>query len=306
MGVVYSSKLWDNKRLAQIRKAHKMRHFYSAVILGIVIGSMASLVIFSLENTRAQASEYSTKPATQAVAGVSTEEQTETVQKLFPVGNNFSGLPLQKKTEEVPAPPASPDCTVQACLALSFDDGPDPVNTPKIMDSLSKQHVPATFFLIGNRVAPNALIVQRMYKQGFEIGNHSWAHPNLTKLTVPQILEQVNLTQQAIANLGVPPPMLFRPPYGAVNAAMRVNIHMAIIRWDVDPKDWALNDPNAVIANVEAQAKPGGIILMHSTHAATAAALDSILPNLKSRFQLVTVSQLLQLAPGAQGEYIGR
>lgn len=306
MGVVYSSKLWDSKRLATIRKAHQTRHFYSAVILGLVVGSMASLVIFNLESTSVKASTKAVMPATQAVAGAVTEEQTDSMDKLFPVGNNFSSLPLQKKTVETPTPSPAPDCAVQACLALSFDDGPDPVNTPRIMDSLSKQHVSATFFLIGNRVAGNALLVQRMYRQGFEIGNHSWAHPNLLKLTAAQIQEQVNLTQQAIASLGIPAPTLFRPPYGAVNATVRSTIHMPIIRWDVDPKDWAKNDPNVVIATVEAQAKPGGIILMHSTHAETAAALDSILPNLKARFQLVTVSQLLQLTPGAVGEYVGR
>lgn len=306
MGVVYVSKLWDTKRLAQVKKAHQTRHFVSAVVLGIVIGSMASLVISSTENTAVRASVV-TQPANQAVAGAATEEQTDTMQKLFPVGNSFSSLALQKKTEApVPAPAAMPDCAAQACLALSFDDGPDPVNTPKIMNSLAKQHVPATFFLIGNRLAPNAAVVQRMYQQGFEIGNHSWAHPNFLKLTAAQMTEQVTLTQQAITSLGIPAPTLFRPPYGAVNPTMRATIHMPIIRWDVDPKDWAQNDPNTVIANVEAQARPGGIILMHSTHAATAAALDAILPNLKARFQLVTVTQLLQLAPGAQGEYIGR
>lgn len=304
MGVVYVSRLWDNKRLAQTRRA---RHVFPAVILGVVIGSMLSVVLLNLDNTKVRANVYYGQPASQAVAGATTEDQTDDVQKLLPIDDNFSGLPFQieKKLETPPTPPPT-DCAVEVCLALSFDDGPDPVNTPKIMDALAKQQVPATFFLIGNRVAPNALIVQRMYHQGFEIGNHSWAHPNFIKLTAAQMMEQVTLTQQAITGLGIPAPILFRPPYGAVNATLRATIHMPIIRWDVDPKDWAKSDPNMVISTVEAQARPGGIVVMHSTQASTAAAIDAILANLKTRFHLVTVSQLLGLTPGAQGEFVGR
>lgn len=305
MGVVYVSRLWDNKRLTQSRKS---KHIFHAVVLGTVIGSMLSVVLLNVGNTAARAPVVHDHSLSQDVeAAVTDEDQAEDIQRLVPIGDNFSTIPLQiQKKAETPLLPPQPDCAVEACLALSFDDGPDPVNTPKIMESLTKQQVPATFFLIGNRVASNALIVQRMYHEGFEIGNHSWSHPNFTKLTAVQMVDQINQTQQTLVSLGIPAPTLFRPPYGAVNATLRATVHMPIIRWDVDPKDWAKTDPAGVIATVEAQAKPGAIIVMHSTGAATAAAVDTFITNLKTRFHLVTVSQLLQLAPGASGEYIGR
>ncbi|HUS26293.1 MAG TPA: polysaccharide deacetylase family protein [Nevskiaceae bacterium] len=210
-----------------------------------------------------------------------------------------SGLSPKNRVEAV-------DCSLTPCLALTFDDGPNPVTTPQILDILEAYDARATFFVIGSRVPGHEALLQRMFQDGFEIGNHSWSHPDLTKLSSVQVRQQVEQTQTAVINAGVPAPRLFRPPYGAVNPMVKSQIPLTLVMWNVDPEDWQTPDVSQIIAKVEAQAKPGGMVVMHDIHAQTAQALPTILDNLEDRFQLVTVSDLFNLAPGQRGEYFGR
>lgn len=201
---------------------------------------------------------------------------------------------------------ALPNCAVVACIALSFDDGPDQQVTPRVLDILNQEHVNATFFIVGQRVAGQEAILRRAYAEGNEIGNHSWNHPDLTKLSPAEVDNQIRMTQTAITNAGVPAPRLFRPPYGAVNEVVKSHARMAIIRWDIDPADWEALDAVKIQEGVLAQAKPGGIILMHDIYPTSADALRPAIDTLKARgYQFVTVSQLMHLAPGDQGQYFG-
>ncbi len=144
-----------------------------------------------------------------------------------------------------------------------------------------------------------------MQADGDDIGNHSWAHPDFTRIPVDQIHQQINLTQTAIVATGVKPPFLLRPPYGKINQTIVSQIDLSVIMWNVDPKDWAQKDPNVIAQMVEAQAKPGGIIVMHDKPL-TAAATEKIIASLKDKYRLVTVSQLLGLNPTSRGIYFGR
>jgi peptidoglycan/xylan/chitin deacetylase (PgdA/CDA1 family) len=210
-----------------------------------------------------------------------------------------------------PAPPTSTaapgaDCQHIACLALTFDDGPNPLTTPQILSTLEQFHVTATFFLVGSRVPGNEALLQRMRADGDEIGDHSWSHPDFTTLTPQQMKDQINATQRAIMAAGVPPPILFRPPYGAVNATVEANVPMTILLWNEDPQDWAATRASTVVQAVEASARPGGIVDMHDIYHVTADALPQILTDLQARgFQFVTVSQLLHLTPASRGLYYG-
>lgn len=199
-----------------------------------------------------------------------------------------------------------PDCAVTPCLALSFDDGPHGDVTPRILDILSREQVRATFFLVGERIAGREPIVRRMHGEGHEIGNHSWNHADFSKLSPADIEMQLRLSQQAIARAGVPAPRLFRPPYGATNPMVVSHINLPIVRWNIDPEDWRHKDPVSIQQNILAQARPGGVILLHDTDPATADALQSSLSLLRPHYQFVTVSQLLELVPGDQGQYLGR
>lgn len=204
----------------------------------------------------------------------------------------------------LPLPPP-PDCGVEACVALTFDDGPDPATTPAIIDALSKEGAKATFFMIGKRVAGHEDILRLAWSRGNEIGNHSLAHPFFTKLSGPLIKEQLDKASQAISAAGVPAPYLFRPPYGAINRNVIDNVNQPVILWNVDPKDWHEIDPARIVSKVNEQAFPGAIIILHDSHPATASAAPQFIHDLKAKYRLVSVSELLKLSPATKGVFYG-
>ncbi|MGF7228682.1 MAG: polysaccharide deacetylase family protein [Candidatus Saccharibacteria bacterium] len=198
------------------------------------------------------------------------------------------------------------DCAHVSCLALTFDDGPNPITTPQILDALERDHVPATFFVVGSRAYGQKNLLRRMFFDGDEIGDHSWNHPDLTALTSSQIMDQVAQTQAAVMAAGLPAPTLFRPPYGAVNANVRSTIPLTIAMWNGDPLDWKEKDVNKVIDSIVGQAKPGGVLDMHDIYGVTAQAIGPAIDQLRDKYTFVTFSQLFDLQPGQRGEFFGR
>jgi len=199
------------------------------------------------------------------------------------------------------------NCDVRPCLALTFDDGPNPEITPQVLDILARQHVRATFFVIGMHVPGQEALLRREYREGHEIGNHSWSHPDLTLLSPEDAEAQIESTQRAVAAAGVPAPRILRPPYGAVNDMVAAHNHLSVVRWNVDPEDWKSLDASKVLASTLAQARPGAIILMHDIYPSTVAALEPVIVALKQQnYQFVTASQLLGLTPGDQGQFFAR
>jgi peptidoglycan/xylan/chitin deacetylase (PgdA/CDA1 family) len=213
---------------------------------------------------------------------------------------------ITKASSSVEESAQSVDCSKGRCLALTFDDGPNPVATPMILDILERQQVPATFFVVGTRAATQGATLRRMYLDGNEIGNHSWSHANMSTLSTDQVMAQINQTQSAVVLAGVPAPRLFRPPYGAVSNTMRTVIPMTFAMWNIDPLDWQERDPNKVRDRILAEAKPGGVVDMHDIYLTTAQALESAIIELKKQYHLVTYSQLFNLQAGQRGEYFGR
>jgi len=198
------------------------------------------------------------------------------------------------------------DCSLQACLALTFDDGPSAATTPQVLNVLEHHHARATFFVIGSHVPGNEAILRRMYRDGHEIGNHSWSHHDFTTLSPEQIQQEISQTQAAIAAAGVPVPTLFRPPYGAVNQVMRSRVPLTFAMWNVDPEDWRSKDPKEIITKVESRAAPGRVIDLHDIHAQTADGLDQLVGDLQQHYQLVTFSELFNLTSGQPGLFYGR
>jgi peptidoglycan-N-acetylglucosamine deacetylase len=198
------------------------------------------------------------------------------------------------------------NCETGRCLALTFDDGPNPITTLRVLSVLEKEHVHASFFVIGSRVRGNEALLRRMHADGDEIGDHSWTHPDFTTLKPAQIRQQISLTQQTIAAAGVPAPTLFRPPYGAVDQKVINNVPLTIMFWNEDPRDWAADSPRQVEKAVIASAHPGGVVDMHDIYQVTASSLGPIIKKLKAEhYSFVTVSQLLGLKPGQRGEFYG-
>ena len=198
------------------------------------------------------------------------------------------------------------DCAKVACLALTFDDGPKADVTPRVLDALERYNAKATFFLIGVHVPGNEAIVRRIHQSGHELGNHTWGHRDLSKLSPQEVEDEIAYAQQAIAAAGVPAPRLLRPPYGAFNTVVRSHASMTVVAWNVDPEDWKAKKPEKIVEHVLANAKPGAIVDLHDVYDVTAEALDPLLAALTQSYHLVTVSELLNLPPGQPGIFYGR
>ncbi|MDR2525565.1 MAG: polysaccharide deacetylase family protein [Oscillospiraceae bacterium] len=181
-------------------------------------------------------------------------------------------------------------------LALTFDDGPSGSITPKILDLLKANGARATFCVVGNRVAEHAAITRRMVAEGNEITGHSWDHTSLPKLKDERIAKQLKDTNDAIyAATGVIP-AFYRPPYGAVNKAVKevsAEQNLALLLWSVDTEDWKSRNADKVEKATMDGAKDGAIILYHDLYESTYQAVSRAIPKLVAQgYQLVTVSEL--------------
>ena len=216
-----------------------------------------------------------------------------------------SASPTEKPTP-VPAPP-EPKITVSSVpvdgpyIALTFDDGPSAKLTPKLLDLLAQHHIHATFFVIGENVAQHPEIVKRAAREGHEIGNHSWSHPNLAKLSDENVRNQIKRTEEVISGAIGARPVLLRPPYGSLTARQKHFIHdelgYEIVLWDVDPYDWKRPGPTVVTNRILKETRPGSIVLSHDIHPGTIEAMPATLSELEARgFKFVTVSELLRMA----------
>jgi peptidoglycan-N-acetylglucosamine deacetylase len=190
--------------------------------------------------------------------------------------------------------------TSERDLAMTFDDGPSAEYTPRLLDLLKARHLKATFFLVGENVQAHPELVRRILAEGHEIGNHTWDHPQLSKLTDAQATDEIEKTQDAIrAACGVTPTLL-RPPYGALNKPEHIwipqQLKLNVIYWSVDTEDWKRPGAAAITNRVLAGAQPGAIILQHDIHGQTIDAMPAALDGLIAKgYHLVTVSQLIAL-----------
>ncbi|MBU8604376.1 polysaccharide deacetylase family protein [Bacillus safensis] len=181
-------------------------------------------------------------------------------------------------------------------LALTFDDGPNPATTTKILDALKKNKGHATFFVLGSRVQYYPGMLADILKGGNEIGNHSYNHPLLTRLSLDEAVKQVKDTQQLIEKASGYTPTHFRPPYGGTNQDINHAIGMKVTLWDVDPEDWKIRNSQQITNRVLSHAADGRTVLMHDIYESSAQAAVKIIHELtKQGYQLVTVSELEQL-----------
>jgi peptidoglycan/xylan/chitin deacetylase (PgdA/CDA1 family) len=184
-------------------------------------------------------------------------------------------------------------------IAMSFDDGPSPILTPRLLDMLKQRGIKVTFFVIGQNVEHAPEVVARAAAEGHEIGNHTWSHPALTKLSDARDQEEINKTSEAIFKATGKKPVLLRPPYGAMNARVHRLIEqdgMKVVLWSVDPNDWKRPGSAVVERRILAGAKPGAIILSHDIHPGTIEAMPATLDALLAKgYKFVTVSELIAM-----------
>ncbi|MEP6698451.1 MAG: polysaccharide deacetylase family protein [Verrucomicrobiota bacterium] len=208
-------------------------------------------------------------------------------------------------------PPAAPQPSTQITfnsvhvdgpyIAMTFDDGPSANLTPKLLDLLAAHHMKATFFVVGENAAEHPDILRRAAREGHEIANHSWSHPDLSKKSADGVRRELQKTDDAIFAAIGRHPTLMRPPYGALTEHQRRWIHdefgYRIIIWDVDPLDWKRPGPSVVCSRILKATRPGSIILAHDIHPPTVEAMPATFDQLQEKgFKFVTVSELIAMA----------
>lgn len=205
-----------------------------------------------------------------------------------------------------PAPPAPRKPTYNRCnvdgpfVAITFDDGPHPKNTPRLLDLLKERGVKATFYVIGQNVSQYPDIARRIVEEGHEIGNHSYTHPSLPKLSAARLAEEITKSNDAIQQATGVLPTTMRPPYGAINAAITKRLNeeyqLPVILWTVDPLDWKIRKATHVSNHILQNTSAGAIILAHDIHPSTIDAMPAAIDGLLGKgFQFVTVSELIAM-----------
>lgn len=179
-------------------------------------------------------------------------------------------------------------------VAFTFDDGPS-YNTIKIVNTLVKYDSKATFFLVGNQIEKYAKTMDVLVKNGMDIGNHTYSHKELTKLSDKEILKEIDLTNEVIYNKTGIKPIFLRPSYGAMNKRIKKLSTMPIIVWNIDTLDWKYHNSNKIKDKILKYVSDGDIILMHDTYVATLNAVEMVIPELKKQgYKIVSVSELFK------------
>lgn len=223
-------------------------------------------------------------------------------------GKTAAGKPAAPATEapSAPAKPAGPKVVYSSVhvdgpyIAMTFDDGPNPVQTPRLLEMLAKRNIKATFYVVGECVKEYPATLQQIVKEGHEIGNHSWSHPNLGKMSDAAVKEQLQSTHDLVLKTAGVPPKSLRPPYGSFSARQQQwanhEFGYKTILWSVDPFDWKKPGSNVITQRILSQTQNGGIILSHDIHKQTIDAMEATLDGLIAKgFKFVTVSELLAM-----------
>lgn len=278
----------------------------AVVLLLVCIGATAALIL------KPEPTPLLNDPVGTTVSSTTTSStaSSTTVSSTTETGSAGSTTTSSTKptttTTTLYTPPINPGAE-KKLVALTFDDGPGKY-TNELLDILQKEQVPATFFLLGNRVSGNETIIKRMVKDGHEVGGHSYSHPKLTTLSKSKITKEMTNCKKAIEKVTGVEMALFRAPYGAVNNTVKSCAKAAdlkLINWSVDTYDWKVSKENQSYAQSEILKKifsgkykvtDGGIVLMHDVHENSVDSVAAVIYYLKQNgYEFVTVSELLDL-----------
>jgi len=179
-------------------------------------------------------------------------------------------------------------------IALTFDDGPHSVYTPKLLDGLRKRGVHASFFLLGENVKGKEAIVKQIQDDGHLIGNHGYSHVQMSKETAKTACEQIEENNKQIESITGVRPQYLRPPFGAWNEELECTTDMTVVLWDVDPLDWKSQNTRKIVRNIVKHVEPGDIILLHDVFPTSVEAAFEVIDTLsKQGYTFVTVDELL-------------
>lgn len=184
-------------------------------------------------------------------------------------------------------------------ISLTFDDGPHPENSSKILDILEKHNVKATFFLMGEECAQNREVVLSMHNKGHQIANHGTKHFDVSDVSLTDYISDVSICQNVMRNItGNKVNKYFRPPYGAVNLLSLIRLILngyKFVFWTTDSDDSFISQPDKLLNNIKSKdIKGGDILLFHEDYDQTVKILSEVIVYLKSKsFELVTIDNLI-------------
>jgi peptidoglycan/xylan/chitin deacetylase (PgdA/CDA1 family) len=189
--------------------------------------------------------------------------------------------------------------TSEKVVALTFDDGPNPVRTPHVLDALDRRQVKATFFMMGRNVERFPAVAREVLRRGHEIGNHSYSHPKLIFMSPGRVRSEIERTDAALRGIGVDGPIHFRPPHASkfiVLPYVLVQMRKLSVLGDVDPEEWKNHSAAVMTDRILRQVRPGSIIGLHDPAGPeTLRTLENVLVALPAQgFRFETVSQLIR------------
>lgn len=220
--------------------------------------------------------------------------------KKLPALNKLTEEAEQEKTTEQQR---AEQLAGKMLIALTFDDGPLPEVTERILDILKEKNVKATFFMLGMQVEKYPETAKRVAREGHELDNHSWDHRNLTILSEDEVKDEVARTSQIIRDVTGKAIKYVRPPYGFFNDATADFIEERLVTWSVDPRDWENQDAELTYSVAVNGAYDGAVILMHDIYSSTADALPGIIDELRAAgYEFATIDELSHLRDWVPGE----
>ena len=188
-------------------------------------------------------------------------------------------------------------------IAITFDDGPHPRLTQEILAILERYNVKSTFFMVGENVINYPDTARAVLTAGHEVGNHTFSHSHIEKLSEHQVREELARCEDALEELFEYRPHLFRPPEGALNEYVEYcteHFDYTLILWSLDTRDWEVKNAEQIAEAVLSKIAPGDIVLMHDYigyQSKTPEALEIILPKLiEMGYEPVTVGRLLGIS----------
>lgn len=178
-------------------------------------------------------------------------------------------------------------------IALTFDDGPNAACTGRLLDGLKERNVQATFFVIGKNVKANPGLIKRIYEEGHMIGNHTYSHVEMNKVSEKKAKEELIKTSRAVHAITGEYPRYMRPPYGVCSRELEDSLNMILVRWTIDPLDWKIEDTDEIVKKVVTNAEENDIILLHDCYTSSVDAAFRIIDILQKKgFEFVTLDDL--------------
>lgn len=273
--------------MKKIKKVYKMQYRRLITLLSLVIILLIGVVVGGVFISKQLQPTVKTPIA---IYEKQTSLRNEKVQSAAQITDLYFASGKKPPVEKVPIQ------TDRKIVALTFDDGPGYNSTQRILDTLDKYKIKATFFTLGQKVEENPEMLKEIYKRGHEVGNHSYDHPDLTTLTHDDMMTQITSTNKLIETSTKKRTTYLRPPYGAYNADIELSCGMEIILWNVDSNDWRFRDgpqtTNYIMQNLAQQS----VILYHDIYETSADSVEQVIPLLLDQgYEFVTISEYLEI-----------